>query len=72
MRNRVMTAMLAGVLLLAPAGLLAKTKKQVSEKPSQPMTKIEREVRHELVMLPYYGVFDNLTFRVDGGNVTRE
>ena len=23
--------------------------------------RISREVRHELVMLPYYGVFDNLT-----------
>ena len=29
-----------------------------------------REVRHELIMLPYYGVFDNLTFRVDGRTVT--
>jgi hyperosmotically inducible protein len=29
-----------------------------------------REVRHELVMLPYYGVFDNLSFQVDGYNVT--
>jgi hyperosmotically inducible protein len=28
-----------------------------------------REVRHELVMLPYYGVFDNLSFQVDGYNV---
>ena len=27
-------------------------------------------VRHELVMLPYYGVFDNLEFRLDGNNVT--
>jgi hyperosmotically inducible protein len=32
--------------------------------------RITREVRHELVMLPYYGVFDNLTYRVDGGTVT--
>lgn len=29
-----------------------------------------REVRHELVMLPYYGVFDNLAFKVDGDTVT--
>jgi hyperosmotically inducible protein len=29
-----------------------------------------REVRHELVMLPYYGVFDNLSYRVDGYTVT--
>ena len=32
--------------------------------------RIIREVRHELVMLPYYGVFDNLVYRVDGGAVT--
>ena len=24
--------------------------------------RISREVRHELVMLPYYGVFDNLAY----------
>src|ERR1700681_301718 len=29
-----------------------------------------KEVRHELVMLPYYGVFDNLAYRVDGSIVT--
>ena len=32
--------------------------------------RIAREVRHELVMLPYYGVFDNLAYRVNGGTVT--
>ena len=32
--------------------------------------RITREVRHELVMLPYYGVFDNLEYRVDGNTVT--
>ena len=31
--------------------------------------RLEKEVRHELVMLPYYGVFDNLTYRVQGYNV---
>ena len=30
---------------------------------------ITREVRHELVTLPYYGVFDNLAYRVDGSKV---
>lgn len=34
------------------------------------LARIERQVRHELVMLPYYGVFDNLSFRVDGDTVT--
>jgi hyperosmotically inducible periplasmic protein len=32
--------------------------------------RITREVRHELVMLPYYGVFDNLAYKVDGTTVT--
>jgi hyperosmotically inducible protein len=29
-----------------------------------------KEVRHELVMLPYYNVFDDLSYRVDGSKVT--
>ena len=32
--------------------------------------RVTREVRHELVMLPYYGVFDNLAYKVDGSTVT--
>src|ERR1700723_1779142 len=33
--------------------------------------RIVREVRHELVMLPYYSVFDNLAYKVDAdGTVT--
>ncbi|HEX8766234.1 MAG TPA: BON domain-containing protein [Candidatus Acidoferrum sp.] len=31
---------------------------------------LEKEVRHQLVMLPWYSVFDNLAFRVDGDKVT--
>lgn len=34
------------------------------------LSNLERQVRHELVMLPYYGVFDNFSFRVDGSKVT--
>jgi hyperosmotically inducible protein len=29
-----------------------------------------KEVRHELVMLPFYSVFDNFEYKVDGGTVT--
>ncbi len=32
--------------------------------------RIAKQVRHELLMLPYYGVFDDIAFRVDGGTVT--
>jgi hyperosmotically inducible protein len=33
-------------------------------------SRIARDVRHQLLMLPYYGVFDDLAFKVDGGTVT--
>jgi hyperosmotically inducible periplasmic protein len=32
--------------------------------------RITREVRHELLMLPWFGVFDNIAFKVDGATVT--
>ena len=31
---------------------------------------LEQKVRHELVMLPFYNIYDNLMFRVDGNTVT--
>jgi hyperosmotically inducible protein len=36
----------------------------------QEENRLIREVRHELLMLPYYGVFDDLKYRVDGHTVT--
>ena len=33
-------------------------------------SRLVKEVRHELVMLPYYNVFDNLTYSIEGGAVT--
>jgi hyperosmotically inducible periplasmic protein len=37
--------------------------------PASATARLERLVRHELVMLPYYSVFDNLAFKVDGSQV---
>jgi len=34
------------------------------------LQRITKEVRHELIMLPYLDEFDNLAFKVDGNNVT--
>jgi hyperosmotically inducible protein len=31
---------------------------------------LETKVRHELVMLPYFTIFDNLAYKVDGDSVT--
>src|SRR3981189_159106 len=59
--------------LIVPAGFAAKHDKNrndafVAGAPDE--SRIAREVRHQLLMLPYYGVFDDLAFRVDGGTVT--
>ena len=41
------------------------------QQPLNPATmRIQKEVRHELLMLPYFGVFDNIAFQVQGGTVT--
>jgi hyperosmotically inducible protein len=58
-----------GVPLDAPASPLPQSKNQNEPKSQQELTK---EVRHQLVMLPYYSVFDNLAYRVEGDKVILE
>ncbi len=60
---------LAVSLLVLQIGAAAK-KHEFAGVSGRAWNRVEREVRHELVMLPYYGVFDNLAFEVDGGTVT--
>ena len=60
---------LAVSLLVLPIGAVAKNQKFVTFS-DRASNRLEREVRHELVMLPYYGVFDNLAYKVDGHKVT--
>ena len=55
------------ISLMLAVCVLAQSQRPISDRAR---TRIEREVRHELIMLPYYGVFDNLAFRVDGTTVT--
>jgi hyperosmotically inducible protein len=63
-----LTFVLATSLLLAGAALpMASAQSAASSKGED---RIVREVRHELVTLPYYSVFDNLAYKVDGYTVT--
>lgn len=48
---------------------LAATMALVSAAPPG-FTPVENKVRHELAMLPYLNVFDDISFRVDGNTVT--
>ncbi len=67
-----MTKLLSGVLaatLLCSVVQFAGA--QTSTLDQKSLARITREVRHELVMLPFYGVFDNLAYKVDpDGTVT--
>lgn len=57
-------------LFLMALGITALAVAQQRPPSERGRLRLEREVRHELVMLPYYSVFDNLAFKVDGGHVT--
>lgn len=62
--SKIMFAMVLAVGLTIPA--LA----QQRDVPAKATERIQKEVRHELVMLPFLTVFDNLGYKVDGYNVT--
>lgn len=65
-------AFFSALLLISPAMAQKRDKNHndafVNGMPDE--SKIAKEVRHELVTLPFYGVFDDLAFRVDGSTVT--
>jgi hyperosmotically inducible protein len=52
--------------LVSPASLPQKSQEPKTQKA------LIREVRHQLVMLPYYSVFDNLAYKVEGDKVILE
>jgi len=71
--NRIGFALLASALLVS-SGIAAKDNDKqhldpyVTGPPDE--ARMVQEVRHQLVMLPYFGVFDDLGFTVNGGTVT--
>jgi hyperosmotically inducible protein len=63
---------LAGVLLVrvCPAAQRDKNHNDAFVAGPAGEARIAQQVRHELLMLPYYTIFDDLAFRVDGSTVT--
>jgi hyperosmotically inducible protein len=63
---------LALVLALAPGGQMLWAAPAENEQLDQrALLRVTKEVHHELVLLPYYGVFDNLAYQVSpDGTVT--
>jgi hyperosmotically inducible protein len=54
-------------ILVTATSLFAQDQREISPKAQE---RIQKEVRHELLMLPRLNVFDNLAYKVDGYNVT--
>lgn len=57
-------------LLILLATLLTLVTVGAAQDSAKSQERITREVRHELLMLPYFGVFDNIAYKVDGSTVT--
>jgi hyperosmotically inducible protein len=60
----------AGLLVVPAAWAQQKGHNDAFVRGPQSDTRLAQEVRHQLVMLPYYTIFDDLAFRVDGSTVT--
>jgi BON domain-containing protein len=70
-------ALLVAVLMSAQLGATASTSasplhKSQNQNEPKSQQELTKEVRHVLVMLPYYSVFDNLGYRVEGDKVILE
>jgi hyperosmotically inducible protein len=67
-------ALFVAVLLAAPITMVsyavAGSLRETNQRDEKPLEKIKKEVRHQLVMLPWYSVFDNLAYKVEGDKVT--
>lgn len=57
-------------LLTLPAATPAQDQPNRDQPTARSTERIIKEVRHELLMLPYFTVFDNIAYKVDGFNVT--
>jgi hyperosmotically inducible protein len=71
LKNRARFALVLVTLLLTSTVITSASAPGPSQE-TKASQNIVREVRHQLLLLPYYSVFDNLAFKVDGDHVTLE
>ena len=57
------------MLTLAAAVLVAPMAQAAVSNETKQLNSLEKEVRRELIMLPWLGVFDNMSFQVQGDHV---
>jgi len=59
---------LAAMIAIATSAAVAAPK--LTDQPDSGQKTVVEQVRHELLMLPYSGIFDNLAYKVEGSTVT--
>lgn len=64
---KIMCGLLLSTLAIGSVWAQGSGDRRISKKGED---RIAREVRHELVTLPFYSVFDDLAYKVEGGTVT--
>lgn len=61
------------LVVLSMGSALPAATRSKSQPPADPASRqvwLTEQVRHKLAMIPWYSVFDNLEYRVDGNTVT--
>src|SRR5580698_5974279 len=71
-RALLVAALMSAQLAVLPNGQASPLPRSENQNEPKSQQALMKEVRHVLVMLPYYSVFDNLAYRVDGDKVILE
>ena len=72
LKNRPLFGFALPALLLSITVITSANAAPPSSQETKANQNLVREVRHQLLLLPYYTVFDSLAFKVDGDHVTLE
>ena len=70
LRALFVAASLAAPFAAAANSLTNRPENAIPQRGEKPQERLIKEVRHQLVMLPWYSVFDNLAYKVEGDKVT--
>src|SRR5271169_1678923 len=74
-KSMALSLVVLGLLVASPMGVLGDTGQRnsatavASQAAPQAAEHLQKAVLHQLRMLPYYSVFDNLEFKLDGNQV---
>jgi hyperosmotically inducible periplasmic protein len=72
LKNRALFGTAVSLLIFAGLTSTSMADSANAQRETKANQNLVREVRHQLLLLPYYSVFDNLAYKVDGDHVTLE